>query len=282
MLDFEAVEERVCELAALVSQTLGECHDHWAGLISSARRLKGEERLFYLLLVTHFDSRDSAEALYSTLTWNDVRQDKAMGIRQAAREVFREPRRIGDHRRHFMAMPPARRVSYTVEVIESYQQVMERYGSQAKFFETEGAPQFASLYERMREIEHFHTRLPRFDHLERLARTHNFYVVPDRFFADDNATGPLDGLTYLMFGVRYRKNRDTLRPYLLGDFPAQWNASVGIRCRVPARPQFRDIVRSLEEWTIDHIRGKLLPEKRRDPAYVFDLESCLCNWQKWK
>ena len=147
-----------------------------------------------------------------------------------------------------------------------------------------GHPDFDVLFNRMREIDPpFEPRLPRFDHLERLARTHNFFTVPTKFYAEE-ASGPLDGLTYLLFGLRLSKNRRRLEDYLVKDFPKEWNSNpkVDKAYRVSEGTRLPEVLRMLEKWTIEQVR-KSLPRKHQDAkSYIFDLESCLCNWQKRK
>jgi hypothetical protein len=154
-------------------------------------------------------------------------------------------------------------------------------GTKTCFFETTGHPTFETLYDRMRAIKYFERRLPRFDHLERLARTHNYYIVPTRFFADDDEGGPRDGLTLLVLDLRLRHTPGLAR-HLVRTFPAEWNGAPEIEAKyhMPAGASLEDVLKALELWTIDQVRRHLPQRHQNAPAYVFELESCLCNWQK--
>jgi len=105
--------------------------------------------------------------------------------------------------------------------------------------------------------------------------------VPDRFYAED-ATGPLDGVTLLIVGQRYRRNRGPLRPYLTQELALQWNGSVDAGNRIPSRPTLKQVIVAFELWVIERVSKELASDVRNHPAYVFDLESCLCDWQKHK
>jgi len=72
----------------------------------------------------------------------------------------------------------------------------------------DGNPAFVSLYQRIAGIAQFDTRLARFTHLENVSRTFDFYTVPERFYSEEGkkgGSGPLSGLTYLVFGQRYHR-----------------------------------------------------------------------------
>lgn len=180
-------------------------------------------------------------------------------------------------------MGAERRAGYTVQVLEKYRHIIsEKYGSQATFFGLDGGANadFDELYGKMQEIEPpFHRRLPRFDHLERLARTHDFYVVPKQFYSyDDPRTGPISGLTLLLFGRRYKDDAKRLRLFVTQKLPRRWNTEVDERFRIQGTTP-REVFRRLEEWTIEYVK-KRVPDCGKHKAYVFELESCLCNWQK--
>jgi hypothetical protein len=283
-LDFGAMDTRMAELVTRLSSELdtlrGYCGELDA-MTTNATQLTGEEKLFYILLAIHFASPQTAREFHERLDWVGLLRSDTSRIRAVAADFFRDARFIGDHRRHFRCLPTSEKIAYTVEVLDAYKGVMQAYGSQACFFETDGQPTFEMLYERMREITPFQRRLPRFDYLEALARTHNFYIVPNRFFADEDDGGPRDGLTYLVLGLRLRHTKG-LTAYLVDEFPDEWNVAVEARYRVPAGAKLQDVIRQLEIWTIDHVRGRLPAHQRNAPAYVFALESCLRNWQKGK
>jgi len=283
------------ELAEWLSSELGESRcdcgdaadesdDDEEELIATAAQLEGEERLFYVLLTSHFDRAHTANEFYSSLDWKGLLATSTKDVQCVCKAFFHSWHHIGDHRRYFRCLPRGKKIEYTAEVLKSYKVIVqsEPYGSQARFFEIGGHPEFQVLYGRMCEIAHFRRRLPRFDHLERLARTHDFYIVPARFFAEDDQGGPRDGLTYLLFGKRLRKKRRELTKYLLGKFPAEWNAAVAAKYHVPQDPSLREVMRALEAWAIEHVRKRLPIRQRNAPGYVFDLESCLCNWQMGK
>ena len=283
-LDFGAIDTRMGELVDWLSAELDAprgCCGELDELTANAAQLTGEEKLFYILLSTHFASPQTAREFHERLDWTGLLQSDTSRVRAVAADFFQERRLIGDHRRHFRVMPTSEKITYTVEVLDAYKGVMQAYGSQARFFETDGQPTFETLYERMREITPFQRRLPRFDYLEALARTHNFYVVPDRFFADEDDGGPRDGLTYLVLGKRLRHTKG-LKTYLVREFPDEWNGAVEAKYRVPQGANVHDVLRKLEIWTIDRVRGRLPTRQQTAPDYVFSLESCLCNWQKGK
>ncbi|MCY2990043.1 MAG: hypothetical protein NTY19_19545 [Planctomycetota bacterium] len=283
-LDFVAVERRLDELVAWVSSELEApqgCCGELDELRAIAARLEGEENLFYILLVTHFASPRTAHEFYARLDWAGLLQSDTSTVRTVSTDFFQEGHLIGDHRRYFRCLTTSGKIEYTLEVLEAYTEVMQTYGSQGRFFETDGHPAFEMLYERMREIRHFERRLPRFDHLEALARTHGFYFVPTRFFADEDEGGPRDGLTYLLLGLRLRHTKG-LSAYLRTAFPDEWNAAAEAKYHIPRGSNLHDVMRKLEIWTIDHVRPRLPSAQQPAPAYIFALESCLCNWQKGK
>lgn len=280
--DFDDLEQRLNEFVSYFSINYDKIDRYFDTLISNCQNLIPEEKLFYLFLTTHFDSPETAKDFYQKLNWKILQQSNKNRIREILDEFFNKKRKIGDHRRHFRCMKREERVQYTVDVLESYKKVIEKYGPQVKFFEIERQPEFDTLYQKIEKIKGFDTRLPRFDHLERVSRTHNFYITPERFYAEE-ATGPLGGLTYLFLGIRYRKAEDktAIKRYLTENFPMEWNAKVDKKYRISRRAKFEDVIQSLEQWVIDHVK-KLLPPDKLNDAYVFDLESCLCNWQKGK
>ncbi len=246
-----------------------------------------EERLFFILLATHFDSPSLADDFYQGLSWNIIQQIDDDGIRKVCEEYFSGKsftgeRLIGEHRRYFRCLSNHEKINYSVEILMSYKQVIGKYGSQRIFFEIDNNDaDFDVLYQRMKEIAHFDTRLPRFDHLEKVSRLHHFYVIPNRFYAEE-ATGPFYGLTYLLLGKRLGKDEQSTRQDLDNSFIQSWNEQVGGEYTVPDKANFGQIVECLELWVLNRIRNwESLPEAKRNyPAFVFDVESCLCNWQK--
>jgi hypothetical protein len=248
-----------------------------------------EERLFFILLTTHFDSLYLADEFHQRLSWNKIQQVNEIDIWQVCKEYIYEKQftgkyLIGDHRRYFRCLPKDGKVDYSSKILTSYKQTIGRYSSQAAFFEIDNEKaKFDVLYQKMKKIACFHPRLPRFDHLERVSRLHNFYVVPDRFYAED-ATGPLYGLTCLLFGKRLGKDSGITKQYLVKSFPQIWNEQIGGAYVIPDGADFKQIIACLEQWVVKRVRNwETLPSVRQhDKAFVFDIESCLCNWQKGK
>jgi hypothetical protein len=198
------------------------------------------------------------------------------------REVsFTGPLQIGDHRKHFKCLSTVKKVTATVRLLLDYRHAMESHSSQAGFFEIGRQDvSFDLLYTRMKDaMPCFSPRLPRFDHLERLSRTHGFYCTPERFYAEDS-TGPLFGLTLVVLGVRLGKDNGTRKADIERDFPKMWDQSVPAEYRILQHARFRIIIANMERWFIDQVRQILPATLKEDKALVFDLESCLCNWQK--
>jgi len=290
-LDFGVVKKNMQELVDWVTAELdqqrhaGGCcqQGEWGELIGTADGLTGEEKLFYVLLATHFAAPATARDFYTRLNWKSLLATSTTDLTHFCQGFFQGYAFIGDHRRHFRCMKTDQKIEYTVKVLEAYKAAMlvPTYGSQTSFFETTGHPTFETLYNRMQQIEFFERRLPRFDHLERLARTHNYYIVPARFFADEDEGGPRDGLTLLVLDLRLR-HTPGLKEYLVREFPAEWNGAPEIEAKyhMPGRARLEDVLKVLEIWTIDQVRLRLPPRHQNAPAYVFELESCLCNWQK--
>lgn len=237
-----------------------------------------EEKLYYLFLVTHFGNFDSAIRFYQELNWKEFLEIEK--ITEICKIFFLNGIPIGDHRKHFRCMNTKKRVEYTLEILESYKKVIRKYNSQINFFEINQKPIFDSLYQRMIEIKNFHTRLPRFDHLENLSRLFDFYTIPKRFYAEES-TGPLDGLTYIIFGKRYRKNKTEFRKYFSEHFLSEWNSVVDEEYKIKQEITGKDILVVLEKWLIK-IFMEILPQEEYNDTYIFDFESCLCNWQKKK
>lgn len=279
-LDFGDVEKRMNDFVSYFSKSLFHLDINFCSSQSNCQNFVPEEKLFYIFLVTHFDSSHTAKDFYRKLNWKRLQKSNKNRIIKICDGFFSKKRLIGNHRRHFRCMKKKNRIKYTVKILESYKEIVRNYGSQVKFFEINKNPEFDVLYQRMTEIAHFHTRLPRFDHLERVSRAHNFYVAPKRFYSED-ATGPLDGLTYLFFGKRYRKDKQTFSRYFIGNFPLEWNSKVDKKYRIHQRVNFKEVIERLEQWMIFHVK-ELLSQNKRNDAFVFDLESCLCNWQKRK
>lgn len=277
------MEKRAKKVAELLSISLSNPDPNFELMEANCQTQNHEEKLFYIFMVTHFDSSKSAKDFYDKINWNYLIQSDTAEVLKICKEFFTEKGFIiGDHRRYFRCMKRGKKEEYTTEILESYKNTINKYGSQSQFFEIDSNPEFDTLYQRMKkEIAHFHTRLPRFDHLERVSRTHNFYTIPKRFYAED-ATGPLDGLTYLFFGKPYRKDRNAISEYLRKNFPDEWNPKVEENYQISPEASPEEVIQTLEQWTIDHVKDSPPLSQRSNPAYIFDLESCLCNWQKRK
>ena len=283
-LDFQAVNTRMADLVKRLSDDLKkpQCCDEWDTLIEKADQLLEEEKLFYVLLASHFASSATAWDFYSTLTWNGLLGSPISTVREISLAFFQQSRPIGDHRRNFRCMDSRGKANYTVEVLEAYKAAIKQpsYGSQIRFFETDGHPTFDTLYNRMRNIEPFRRRLPRFDHLERLARTHKFYIVST--VLRSRGYGWTPRRSYLLVAWRQATTQKDAIHIFVSKFPDEWNAVVGMQYRLPQRASLSAILTKLEIWTIDNVRAMLPRTLQNAPEYVFELESCLCNWQKRK
>ncbi len=243
----------------------------------------GEERLYYVFLVTHFQSAETASAFHTRISWARLNNTRASDLRRICDSFLGQSRFIGDHRRYFRAMLRTARSQYTYETLMSYVGEVRRYGSQSSFFELSGKPQFETLYARMAGIKNLNSRIARFDHLENLSRTHNFFIVPPKTFYSEDASGPLDGMTFYYFGEKFRTKKGKLQSLLLSDtFQSDWNSQVTKTFQIMnLRDNYLGILRKLEGWLITNTR-KRVPRRLVDEAFVYDLESCLCNWQKGK
>lgn len=235
-----------------------------------------EEKLFYIFLTTHFDSADTAQNIYRELSWEKLNRESEVQIRSICRRFLDQAPQIGDHRRYFRCLSRTNKYYYTWEALKSYKTEVNKVTvrpHQSNYFDINGNTTFEQLYEKMGGIKSFHTRLPRWDHLERIFRIYGHPRPPKTIFVEDS-TGPLDGLTYLIVGSRYKKDKETkeIRHYLEGSFITDWNSFIGKGSPYFVESDsFRDVVRKLELWLINEVKSN-----------VFDLETCLCNWQKNK
>lgn len=277
-LDFADVKERMNDLVSFVSSRPSDPRREFDYLTSECQNMGQEEKIFFIFLTTHFDNPYTAKDFYQRLNWKGLLQKDRNEISEICDEFFLKKRSIGGHRKHFNCLPCGKsekrnKISYTVEILESYKKVIRNHGSQVDFFDINKKAEFVDLYQRMKEIKNFHTRLPRFDHLERISRTYNFYILPKRFYAEDS-TGPLDGLTYLFFGKRYRKNKKEMRRLLTGSFPVEWNAQADEKYGLSFKPTFSEVIQALELWTIVNVK-KLIPKQRNNPA-IFLIWNPIC------
>jgi hypothetical protein len=291
-LDLENIDRRIERFVKYFADNISSDPDrNFRALRSRCDALDDpEEKLFFILLTTHFDSPYLADEFHKKVTWNKIQRIDEVSIRQVCKEYifvkqFTGEYLIGDHRRYFRCLSKDEKVDYSVKILASYKQAIKKYNSQAAFFEIHNITvDFEVLYDRMKdEIANFHQRLPRFDHLERVSRIHSFYVIPQRFYAED-ATGPLYGLTCLLFGKRVGKDKGITRQDLIDTLPPIWNKQIGSSYTIPDGADFKQVIACLERWVVNRVQNweTLLSEKRDDKAFVFDIESCLCNWQKGK
>jgi len=134
----------------------------------------------------------------------------------------------------------------------------------------------------MKEIKTFDTRLPRFDHLENFCCANKFYCTPKRFYVEDDKSGPRDGdgLIFLIMGERYRKNKQVKEYLLSDDFSRNWNTNVISKYSISQ--SIKSALQKLEQWTIETVKKMVKKNQSENPAFVFDLETNLCNWQKRK
>ena len=276
--DFQSIDKRIDKITDLVSETSSDPGRHFDDLISECKKLSDEDKLHYILLSTHFDNTCSAKDFFQVCDWTNLNEFGDKKVFSISKSFFRRKRKIGGHRRHVRCMKWEKKGYYTAELLKSYRNVMEKNTSQNVFFNIGKKTKFEILYNRLKAIEHMHTRLPRFDHLERVTRVHSFYSVPERFYAE-NSTGPLDGLTLCILGQRYRKKRKEIKKYLLGSFYKDWNRVQEKTYHISSNPTFASVIQQMEKWLIDTVSEKI---SRRTPSFIFDLESCICNWQKRK
>lgn len=244
-----------------------------------------EEKLYYLFLVTHFDKDTSANTFYSAMNWQQVQKKDKSGIAKSCKRIMENGKiTIGGHRKHFNCLRTLEeKIEWTATTIASYKDVIGKSESQEKFFEIGRNANFDDLYKKMEEIHSFKKRLPRFDHLERVSRTHHIYVAPERIYSEDSS-GPQDGITYIFFEKRLRKLHGKklahFNKYLTQSFPKEWNKIINNKkYMIPSTAKKKEIIIILERWLRDRV-GKLFPNN--DKTFIFDLESALCNYQKEK
>ncbi len=279
--NFRQLKARISELidSFLHEEYCGRCRKRQL-LISNCKDSDPEEKLYCILLATHFHSLETARDFYQRLNWVKLQILSDEEILVICKEFFVPQRHIGDHRRHLR--PKSDGVRYTAEMLQSYKRVITSYGTQVEFFQINDTnPDFETLYHKMAQITHLDSRLARFDHLENVSRAHNFYVTPTRFYSEESS-GPLDGLTYVFVGKKYRQEKQLVKNYLVGQFPQQWNNKIGGEYHIATGATFEAIIECLERWVINYVWEQLPAYKRDEKSFVFDLESCLCNWQKGK
>jgi hypothetical protein len=259
---------------------------NWSPLTKYAAQLHGEEKLFFVLVATHFGDNDlnTSRRFYEIVPWQQLQSCSGLeAFRLLTDEFFQSKPFIGDHRKHIRGMSgPTERLEYTWDLIVHYRDTMNQCGSQAVFFATDGSASFDTLFNRMTKLKFFERRLPRFDHLERLARTHDFYIVPERMYADlPETAGPRDGLTLLTHGWRFRKEGRPFKTYLVTGFPPLWN-TFAPQYRIELHATVGAVIRSLDRWAVAEVGRRLAAQNIDKRALVFELESCLCDWQKGK
>jgi len=243
-----------------------------------------EEALWYLLLCSIFDSADTGLEFYDALSWQDVAGLNASALRDMIYNFFNlQKRYIGGHRKHFLCMNIESRVSYMAEMITLYISIIQEFGSQRAFWGLEDPDiSFEIMYKRLGAMPGFHTRLFRYDYIERVSRTFDVYLVPKRLMTE-GTSGPLDGLLRLLFGIDYgnmdRQCKKDFRDYIVSDvFFEQWNAFVNYLPNYSIiANDFASIIAVLERWLIGIIS---INYGLGSPILVYELESALCNWQK--
>ena len=283
-LNFKDTNERMEVFVEYFKKTKVDNHNPCMGNDIKPTKTSTEDKVYRLFLETHFQSPESANKFNEMMSWEKLNNTKDFGIKKVCRDFFNQSKiKIGDHRRHINCMTPDKRAAYTFESLCSYKAVIKEHKSQRNFFKIDGNPDFDELFKRMIEIKHFETRLPRFDHLEKVSRTFNFYCTPNRFYVED-ATGPLDGLTYLILGEKFRSNKARLKEIVLSRyFITHWNSNVvKSKYHLSESESLKSTLQKMEQWTIDTVRQKLPKSQQSNPGFVFDLETNICNWQKRK
>lgn len=279
MFDIKQMESRFKDFLGFMRKPREACND-FTVLRNACEKLEGEEALFLAFLDTHFHSLQTAEDFRRELSWKKLLQFNKADMHSGCKRFFKTKRKIGDHRRYFRCLSLVRKIEYTVKTLQSYRETMRDSGSQKAFFEFGERPKFDCVYQKMSRIFSFSRRLPRFDHLERLVQAFKWSATPERFYAEE-ASGPLSGLTYLVIGRRYGKDKRVIRQYLKTNFPDEWKAQVGSQFAIQSNASFSEVIQILEQWFIQRVKQEL-PYRAKHDAFVFDLETCLCNWQKRK
>jgi hypothetical protein len=299
--DQQQMEGRFAELLPRVREALSgrSVCTYWKPLEDLASVLDGEDKLYFLIVATHFGDNDlrSSRPFYNLVSWETLQTCSGLAAFQLLTNAFFQSKPFfGDHRKHLRSgenlipeekgLPkkrgPEARLEYTWNLLDSYRDTIRNWGSATAFFATDGSVSFDTLFSRMTKLRYFDRRLPRFDHLERLARTHNFYITPDRMYADlPETAGPRDGLTYLVLGKRFRKEGVDFRSYLVRQFPAIWN-EFAPEYRIAPGANCDAVIRSLDRWAVAEVARRLAAQNIDKRALVFELESCLCDWQKGK
>ena len=248
-----------------------------------------ETKLYFIFLTTHFDNPTLAENFFAKIPWKTFLKKKD-GLYKSLCEFFEKSENngpIGVHRRYFRCMSKKGRIDYTLKVLKSYREAINKYSNaQKKFFrlKNNASPEenFNCLYNRMKTsgVHGFDKRLPRFDHLERLSRCLNFCAIPGRFFSEES-TGPLFGLHLLIFGTKCRTKNKIIRKISSKKNVNKLKDIMGENYKITDENR-ETVFKPLEGWVIDQIRERVSKKLQKDPRFVFDLESCLCNWQKRK
>ncbi len=96
-LDFGAIDTRMGELVDWLSAELDAprgCCGELDELTANAAQLTGEEKLFYILLSTHFASPQTAREFHERLDWTGLLQSDTSRVRAVAADFFQERRLI--------------------------------------------------------------------------------------------------------------------------------------------------------------------------------------------
>lgn len=241
-----------------------------------------EEALWYTLLFSVFDSVNTGKEFYDLLSWEEFLCTSKSELHKLISKFFDDKRYIGGHRKYFLCMPREKRTNELLEILISYRNIVLAYDSHSAFYglDDEGIT-FGDIYDRLGNVYGFHTRLIRFDHIERISKAFGTYLVPERMMIE-GTSGPQDGLLYLMSGIDYgkldRECKSDFREYICcSEFRSELNAQVGCTVVGDCAMSFEDVVVAMEIWLINEICKRLNVQKS---AVVFELESALCNWQK--
>ncbi len=287
-LNFPVVEKRLQRFATFDRKKLSDSRDQdpkreFNRLVEYCSNLEPEEKLFYVLLSTHFDNQTTAQALYEELTWTCLQKCHKTRLMKTCENFFKLHHIIGDHRRNFRCLTSERnrisKAQYTADLLISYRKIVKEHECQTSFFEVGKNVDFAVLFKRMAQLRYFGGRLPRWDHIERLSYTHNYYVVPDRLYLEEPSySGPIAGMIYLLLGERNKADKNA-KKYISVTLPKQWNFQVDAAHQIPPDAKFKTIIPIVERWFIDRLKKLILPTEQRK-TFMYDIESCLCQWQK--
>lgn len=258
----------------------------YSELVKLCNCLVTEEKLFFTFLSTHFDDNQTALNFYNKLTWGEFLNCTDSNIKDICECFFQKKCTIGDHRKYFRCLPYLKngrktKARYTEELLISYRNAIKGFGTQANFFSIGKKIEFPVLFERLAQIEHIHRRLPRWDHLESLTCTNQLFIYPDRLYLEvPTYSGPMAGFFYILSGRRNKADVEG-RNYIIQILPRHWNSVNDSNYQIQSGASFENSIAKLEIWLINMLQ-KNIPIKYQRPTFIYDVESCLCNWQKGK